>query len=63
MKFDINLKNTKDVDNIEINFYKDHDEQEVNTNLPIGWSSICLNETISFYIDHKIKSSYLNLDE
>nr|YP_009399082.1 hypothetical protein [Taenioma perpusillum]ARW68479.1 hypothetical protein [Taenioma perpusillum] len=63
MKFDINLKNARYIDDIEIHFYRDVDEEETNSNLPVGWSSICLNETISFYVDHSMKNSYFTLDE
>lgn len=52
------------------NFYKNFNKnEEINTeiidynndidekNIPIGWSSICFDETINFYSDYLIKQA------
>nr|YP_009393697.1 hypothetical protein [Caloglossa beccarii]ARW62259.1 hypothetical protein [Caloglossa beccarii] len=52
------------------NFYKNFNKNEDNnveffnyqndineTNIPIGWSAICFDETINFYSDYLVKQT------
>lgn len=54
---EFNFNEEYENNNLMINEYINSDDIDINTDISVGWTSVCFNETISYYTDCNLKSS------
>ena len=56
-------KNMEYIDNLFINRDDNYDDNELLFDKPVGWSSVCFDQTVNYYIEHNSISNINELKE